>query len=210
MPSSWPRHPSPSPVHAQQTPHTPSAQPCFLSPCPLTGSVDSEWGVPEERGVLRGEGESPAHCRSRGAVVPGPARQPGPRAQLLGNDRLGVKEQNPHQPRAPVCLSTQPLRVLSAPSQPPQGQEKPHTLPHPLTCLAAPSSHLGFGKGSWSLGCPAHRPRAPRGGWPGAAGSCWPGAALQSKELVAGGQAWVCLADLNHRLYLQLGHPVKL
>ena len=51
-------------ARSANTSHIPSAPPCFLTPGPLTGSVDSEWGVHGERGVLGAKGESSAHWRS--------------------------------------------------------------------------------------------------------------------------------------------------
>ena len=46
------------------TSRIPGAPPCFLAPGPLTGSVDSEWGVHGERVVPGAKGESSVHGRS--------------------------------------------------------------------------------------------------------------------------------------------------
>lgn len=121
-------------------------------------------------------------------MVPGPARQPTLWAQRLGNNSLGMRMAELLWPQTPTCTPIHPTSQLPVPTlHPPsllkvgrgqlQGVVGLCTLPRPLT-----SPHLGSGRGSWSPYSPTPRPRAPRGGWSGAVGSCWPGAALQRKS----------------------------
>ena len=108
------------------SPNALSVPTLFPDPCPLTGSVGHDWKLHEEKGVLEGVDEMPAHWSCGEVVVPQHARIPRLGALLLGNQSLDLRTTDSlesHAVRIPTCsdpsVLPSPLNLLH-----------PNPLPH--------------------------------------------------------------------------------